>query len=256
MTAYQPVRSVLRAFDVLSAIGQAESSTIAELTKELKLPKATVIRLLETLVTAGYITRDKGRSGFRLTDKVYRLTRFQSAPFLIQAFRPRALELSRAFKWPVSVAVLDRDAMTIIYSTMMESPISWVPSGRRLPLLTRAIGRAYIAYCSDEKRRLLFKMIQQSSHPENKLVGNARYVKNMIEDVRRKGYAERDPKVKPVTQATIAVPLIVDADVVATMGMTYYVSAVDRDEAAKRYAPSLKSAAADIAINLAKLQER
>jgi IclR family mhp operon transcriptional activator len=253
MPAYKPVRSVLRALDVLSGVGQSAGTTITELTQQLKLPKATVIRLLETLGTAGYVTRDQMHQGYRLTDKVYRLTRFQSAPFLIQAFRPPALELSRTFKWPVSIAVLDRDAMTIIYSTMMESPISWVPSGRRLPLLTRALGRAYIANCSDEKRRLIFRMLQQSAHPENKLVRNTRYVKNMIDEVTRQGYAERDPKVKPDTQTTMAVPLIVDDDVVATIGMTYYVAAVRREEAAQRYAPSLRKAAAAIQANLDKL---
>lgn len=243
MGSFKPVRSVLRALEVLAYLGRHSDATVSELHRNLTLAKPTVVRLLETLMEAGYVTRDEGKPGYRITDKVYGLTGFQGGPLLIQATRSHALALTRRFKWPVSIAVLDHSAMRILYSTMTESPISWMPSGRQLPLLTRALGRAYLAYCSDEQQKLLLRIISKSENPEDRLVKVPRYWRTTINRVRNDGFAERDPTVEPRRQTTLAVPVMVANEPIATLGLTYYVSAVPRREAIDRYVPALKRAA-------------
>ena len=57
------------------------------------------------------------------------------------------------------IATFDRDAMLGRISTRHESPFSTDPDwlNKRLAMLLSALGRAYLAYCPDEERELIFE---------------------------------------------------------------------------------------------------
>ena len=181
-------------------LGHTRGASVGILHEQSGLPKATVVRLLETLIEGGYVWKDPHQNIYLISEKVYRLSGFHNAPLIIQAARPYALDLSQRFKWPASVAVLDHDAMIILYSTMTESPISWTPSGQRLPLLTRALGKAYIAFSSPEQQRLILNLLRKSDNPENALSKQPKPLQQMLREIREKGFAERDPRLVPVVR--------------------------------------------------------
>jgi IclR family mhp operon transcriptional activator len=250
MPSFAPVRSVLRALDILALIGRAGEGSVRDLSEKSGLPKATVVRLLETLIEAGYVWKDSAHGEYRITDKVYQLSGSYNGPLLIQASRPRALGLTRRFKWPVSVAVLDHDAMIILYTTMTESPISWKPSGQRLPLLTRALGRAYIAFCSPEQQRLILRILRTSASPDDRIARKPGAWEQILEKVRQDGYAARDPGTGPRLQTTLAVPIMVGGEPIATLGLTYYIAAVSPDEGVPRYVAALQEASRTIGTSI------
>lgn len=78
---------------------------------------------------------------------------------------------------------------------------------------------------------------------------------SLLAAIRKQGFAERDPMVQPRSSNTIAVPIVLDGRVLATVGMTYFTSALDRDEIVRRYVPLLKSLAGNIASSVSSLQE-
>jgi IclR family mhp operon transcriptional activator len=61
--------------------------------------------------------------------------------------------------------------------------------------------------------------------------------------------------VEPRSSGTIAVPIVVNRRVLATVGMTYFMSALDRTVIVRRYVPLVKALADNIAANVSSLQE-
>jgi len=61
--------------------------------------------------------------------------------------------------------------------------------------------------------------------------------------------------VEPRSSGTIAAPIIIDDRVLATVGMTYFTSALDRADIVQRYVPLVKGLADNIAASVASLRE-
>jgi IclR family mhp operon transcriptional activator len=60
--------------------------------------------------------------------------------------------------------------------------------------------------------------------------------------------------VEPRSSGTIAVPIIGKGKVLATVGMTYFMSALDRRDLAQRYAPLIQTLADNISSSVASLR--
>lgn len=249
MPSFKPVRSVIRALEVLSLINRDRGSSIAELHRNVGIPKPTLVRLLETLSTAGYVTKDKGRKEYRVTHLVERLSvGFYGSPLIVEAARDAALDLTQRLKWPITVAILDNDAMVVLYSTVPESPMSpgRPPAFSRYRLLTRAHGKAFLAFCSDEQRKLIVASLLKSKHPEDLLANSPQNINRIIAQTRKLGYAFRDPRVEPRISMSLSVPILARGEAIASLSLTYYASAMKQATAAQRYVPELQEAARSI----------
>ena len=64
MTAFEPVTSVLRAFEVLRIINERDQATVTEIHRVSGLPKPTILRMIETLIAAGYVVRENDRPAY------------------------------------------------------------------------------------------------------------------------------------------------------------------------------------------------
>lgn len=249
MASYHAVRSVVKALDLLVLINHRNGASIHDLSKATGIPKATVVRLMRTLIGAGFAIQHSERGNYYATSRLFRVFGgFWAASLLVEAVRPHAARLTRQFKWPISVAVLDCDAMIIADSTMRESPISWTPpaADRRLPILTAGHGKAFFAFCSPEQQRIVLDTLCRSRQPENVLAKRPAELAAMLEEVRRNGFADRDLATEPLHQNTIAVPLLARGDAIGSLGITYFRRAVSRDEALARYVRPLRRAAESI----------
>jgi IclR family mhp operon transcriptional activator len=123
----------------------------------------------------------------------------------------------------------------------------------RLCLLTRALGRAYIAFCPPAERDVLLALLASSSHPEDAGVRNRASALRIVETAQRMGYAQRAANVEPKSSSTIAVPIRRGGGVLATVGMTYFKSAVPRRDVGARYAPLLQELGRNIEASVARL---
>jgi IclR family mhp operon transcriptional activator len=124
-----------------------------------------------------------------------------------------------------------------------------------LSLLGRALGRAYLAFCPISERSMLLDMLARSQQPEDKRATERKSALALLATIRKQGFAERDQMVEPRSSGTIAVPIIANGRVLATVGMTYFTSALDRADIVQRYVPLLNSLAGNIAASVASLQE-
>jgi IclR family mhp operon transcriptional activator len=202
------------------------------------LPKATIVRLLKTLCEAQYVTNDRRQGGYQVTSNVKALScGYHGDPLVVEAARPWAIEFTRQHRWPIAMATFEKDAVFVRLSTIPDSPMSPFHGtiNLRLDLLTRALGRAYLAFCSDRERALLLDVLDVSN-------GDTRQaILTMLARVRKAGFALRDPTVEPRSSNTIAMPIMRGNDVLATIGMTYYNSAYPLSQAVSTFVPLLRT---------------
>lgn len=252
-----PVESVRRAMSLLHELNRQQVSSIRHLHHVTGLPKPTIVRLLDTFITLGYVVNDRRQGGYQVTSLVRSLSSgFHGDPLVVEAARPWAIAFTRKFQWPVAVAVLDRDAVAIRFSTIPDSPVSpfHATVNNRLQLMSRALGRAYIAFCPPNERNLLLRMLATSKDPEEEAARDRDAALTMLAMIRRAGFAERSANVEPKSACTIAVPVMLKRKVLATVGVTYFTSVMPKTEAIARYVPPLKEMAKNIQSSVQMIQ--
>ncbi len=238
MASSPAVQSVVRAIDLLQALNRAPVSTVAELHRETRIPKPSIIRLLQTLEACGLVRHAPQYGAYCLNAEVQTLSSgYHGAPCVVQAAAPIADGLTAEIKWPVAVGVFESDSMVVRYSTIPLSPLSLLQStiNMRLSLVSRAIGRAYLAYCEPEQRDHLMARLCESERDEDKFDPTALMVELVC--TRERGYALRCPTVRPVS-ATLAVPIFDAGRVVAAIGITWFSSALSPKQACRRRSKS------------------
>ncbi|MGV0816632.1 helix-turn-helix domain-containing protein [Martelella sp. AMO21009] len=251
MNSYMPVNSVLRSLEVLKILNRQRVSSVDHIHRVSGLPKPTVVRLLETLIEAGYVSKRESDKGYRVTSQVAALScGFHGAPLAVEAGRPWAQELTRVHKWPVAIAVPNGNAVMVCDTTCGESPMAPYHAliYKRMGLVTTALGRAYLAFCPPEERRLTMQLLKNSSHPDSEIMELSDMVDHVIRVTQKMRFAERIGVKASEPSSSVAVPIYGhdEGKILATIGMTYYTRAVRREDVLKRYVPQLKAASSAI----------
>lgn len=252
------VRSVERALAILQAMNRRPVSTVDYLHKATRLPKPTLVRLLHTMVKAGYLSNDVRQAGYQLTSLVTSLScGFHGDPLVVQAGQAWAINLTRQLKWPVGIAVFDEDAVAIRYSTVSDSPMSpfHATINMRLSLFSRALGRAYLAYCGGEQLEAIVARCAQSDDPENQLARDPAALRDLVLRIRAAGYAIRDRTVEPRNSNTIAMPILVGDEVAASIGVTYFTSGMRSRASLQQCIDALRATKQGIEGEICRLQK-
>ena len=254
VTSPKLVRGLLRGLLVLRALNENNFSSVLQLSKVTGLPRATIYRLLDTLMAAGYVTQGGNKDLYRLTIMVRTLSDgFNDEAWVSEIGSPVIADLGRKIVWPTDIATCDKEAMLIRETTHLTSPLSITRSavGLRVPMMFTAIGRAYLAYCSDTEREAIIRNIAATDTPEGAFARKRQAVDRMIAETRKRGYGAREGGILPST-GSIAVPVMWRGRVIACINMHYILSALTRDEVVKRYLGAMREAAAKIEDSLAK----
>jgi IclR family mhp operon transcriptional activator len=234
------IEPVSRSFAIMEALSRRPRGTVAVLADETRLPRPTVVRLLKTLIELGYATRISREAGYRLTDKVLGLAQgIRFVDHLIDVAAPHMSRFTRRYGWPLYLGTISDRAMTIRHSTATESPMSFERTAlqRRSPLLSSALGRAWLAFCPIEERRGVLRHL--GVKPDPKLT--AAFAK-----IKRDGYAftvlPRSGRLQGIGVA------IRDGErVMGCLSMRFIRSAMTENEAGRRYGAPLNALAAAIA---------
>jgi IclR family mhp operon transcriptional activator len=248
------VQSVSRALHLIEALNRRSTSTIAQLHQETRLPKPTIVRMLKTLVAEGYVAGDHRQAGYSVTARVNSLScGYHGDPMVVEVAKPWAIALTRKFGWPIGVGMIDHNMIVIRFSTIPDSAISPFHSSlnRRLGLISRALGLAYFAFCSDDEQRLLMRQLDSEDRDLLK-ERETGWLAHRVNKARQRGFAQRDPGVEPSNSNTVAVPIMAHGRIAATIGLTYFrIGASEKDVAT--FADALKATAKDIGDQIEKL---
>lgn len=237
MAAIEPIR---RSFVILEALSRRPHGTIATLADETGLPRPTVARLLKTLVELGYATQVSRHIGYRLTDRVLGLAQgIRFIDHFVDAAAPHMQRFTREHGWPLYLAAMSHRALIIRYSTAAESPMAFerLALRRHSPILSGAVGRAWLAFCSDEERRAALRDLDVRD--------DARLAAELAR-IRRDGHAFAITA-RPARLQGLAVPILGADRILGCVSMRFTRSAMNDAEAAVRFGAPLAALARAIA---------
>lgn len=252
------IRAAERTLTILACLNRRPTSTIQDLHNDTGLPKPTLVRFLRTMARAGYVTNDQRQAGYQLTSLVSSLSSgYHGDPLVIEAGRPWAIQLTRQLQWPVSIAVLDGHSVVVRFSTVADSPVSPFHStiNMQLSLFTNALGRAYLANCDVDQIEAFRRVAEEGSDPvAARIARDGDYLNTLIRSIRRSGYALRDMRVEPKNSNTLAVPIFLSGRVRASLGLTFFRSAIKSHDLFRDYAQKLKQVSAQITADTERLR--
>jgi IclR family mhp operon transcriptional activator len=249
MESTRPIRALIRGLEALAVLNRRNGATVSEVTAETKLPRTTTYRLLETLSRAGYIYRDGADDRYRLTVLVRSLADgFDDEAWVTQIARPCINELCREIVWPVSLTSPSGTSMLVRDTTDHASPLAVerFSAGFRIPLLTTSSGRVYLAFCPREQRDCLLEILSRSPRAEDALARSRPEVERMLEETREQGYATATRPRRVSEESIMAVPVLIEDRVLATVAIRFSAAAVPQRIAVERFLPKLRATAQKI----------
>ena len=246
-TDYSTVRSLVRGLDLLHALNSHNKgrASLAQLATQTGLHRTTVRRLLETLITEGYVLRSESDDRYVLTLKVRSLAEgFKDEERVSAISGPILAELLQQVRWPSDLCTPDGGSMLIRESTHRFSALSFNRAmvGERLPILLTAAGRAYFCYCADKEREALRALLCQDP-VQSRFATDDRFIANLLEQTQARGYSSNEGDwAAERKMGAIAVPIFDAGKVIASINVIYLTRAITHAEAAARYLPALVQA--------------
>jgi len=141
------VQSVERALDILDCLSSTKMN-LNDISKIVNLNKSTVHRLLQTLISKGFVVQDETSAQYGLTTKLVELgQRVIDDLNIVELAKPTLLKLNQLTQEVVHLVMIDQEGA--IYIDKIESSnnirmYSYV--GKRIPLHCSAVGKAYLAF--------------------------------------------------------------------------------------------------------------
>ncbi len=257
MPSFEPVRAIIRGLQVLRVISEDGPLAALDIGKRVALPQPTIVRILETLISAGYIYRLERSALYGVTARTLTLSKgFAATSRLVQLATPIIEELRTEIGWPSNLATYEQGQMSIAYTNRSEHGMSISSRlGARIPVLVTGVGVAYLAHLpADELERVLSQLRTSDSRWDT----NPRMLEGLderLEEVRRNGYALAEQayldEIYHSRIWAVAVPVVVDGRVTACLSSLILSSAGPQSRLMGKVLPPLKRAAQAIADRLA-----
>jgi len=254
------IRALERGIDVLQLLQTANAASLHDLHRTTRLAKATLMRVLLTLERRGLVWQ-------RMADGAYlpshtlqaRARHLDDEHHLVEVASPVLERLVRSVDWPSILAVPRLDYMEVIETNRPRSYFHHIPLGPvgfRINIPRSATGRAYLAFCGGAEREAILARLRASPQAGNAPARRGAWVARMLNEIRRKGYAEREPDFgghydKPRSawddgRNSIALPISVGGTVVGCVNLTWIAKVAPVQEIVRRHLASLRQATEEI----------
>jgi IclR family mhp operon transcriptional activator len=227
-----------------------------DLARSTGLPQPTVIRILETLVEAGYVDRAPDGMRFRVTARTQTLSRgYDGQKRLVELAEPLLEELRAEIGWPSNLATFDRDAMVIAYTNRSAYGLS-IPGrlGARIPLLATGVGIVQLAGLAPDALAHVLEGLKHSSERWDREPALWDSLDERLTAARRDGFGFADEQyLDAIYQSQIwavAVPVIVAGRTDAAISSLVLRSAGRRKRLLGTILPALRRTAARLAAKM------
>jgi DNA-binding IclR family transcriptional regulator len=157
------VTALARGLELLRAFEAGETYLgNGELSKRTRIPKPSVSRLTYTLTQLGYLKYNSHLEKYQLGPGVLALGyRFFAGHGIRQLARPYMQELANSTDCTIALGDVDRNAITYIDVCQGTGPlVVRLEAGSRLPLISTAIGRAWLCGVSEQRRALILDQLK------------------------------------------------------------------------------------------------
>jgi len=239
----------MRGLDALTVLNARDGASVSEVAREIRLPRTTVYRILETFCNAGFVFRDADDDRYRLTIRVRALSEgFDDQAWVTQIAKPVIRDLSREIVWPVAIATLAGTSMLVRESSDHATPQLLEPhsAGSRAPLLSTAAGLVVLANAPAPQRDALIEILAASNREEDKPARARDELLRTLGQIRSEGYASATHSRRLAEEISLGVPVLLDAGALAGLTVRFAASALPREAGVERFLPKLRHGAAKI----------
>ncbi|OGN88847.1 MAG: hypothetical protein A2Y88_03620 [Chloroflexi bacterium RBG_13_48_10] len=224
----QSVRAVERALDILLCFTMERTTlSLTEITEHVGMHKSTIHRLLATLESKRFITRNKATGMYQLGFLFFELASIMLKDLDIQQWAlPYLQQLSLQCGEMVDLAILDNGH--VVYLQVVESTQRVkiaAAAGEQLPVYCTATGKAFLAYLPEKQVRQILAQ-GMKKYTENTLISPDDLFKN-LHQTRERGFAISEQEYEKDINA-VAAPIMDSNDcpiaVIAIVGPSYRMS--------------------------------
>ncbi|WP_292898466.1 helix-turn-helix domain-containing protein [Nitratireductor sp.] len=242
------VRSLLRGLEILIAVNENPPATITRLVTLTGLPKATVIRLLATLRSAGYVRQNSDTGAYEPLPQVRRLASAMMVenPFLTEA-RQRLNVFGLQVGWPSDLLMAEPDAMVTAASNRDTSPIHLRRfEQRRFPILDSAAGLAYLAALPQGERLEIVKRQCAALDDGGNVQQRVDVTLQAITEVGNQGFSMHDYNAPMAGTRAVGVAVVSQGRPVGALVLIILKGAVTDGQLHEQYLPALQECAAGL----------
>jgi len=185
------VQAVEKALRILEALGnRASPLTLSEICETINLNMSTTYRLLQTLISKGFVHYDEFSGKYRLGIKTFRIgnAALYAIDFRAEA-RPLLQELVSLCKETANLVILDGNEVVYIEQVESRSMVRMLARlGSRLPAYSTGGGKAILAYLEEEE--LNEYLVRQNLVPHTvNTITSPTELKKALARIRQDGYA-------------------------------------------------------------------
>jgi IclR family transcriptional regulator, mhp operon transcriptional activator len=249
MDSTRPIRALSRGLDALTVLNLRDGATVSEIAHEIRLPRTTVYRILETLCNSGFVYRDSADERYRLTIRVRGLSDgFDDEAWVTQIAKPFIFDLTAEIVWPVCISTLSGTKMIVREVTDHSTPLALDrhAAGMRLPLLGSAAGRAYLAHCTQAQRDTLIELLARTGKEEDRQARNRTEVLRALADIKAQGYSSVTRARRLTDEVALSVPVMLDDRPLASLTLRCIAQGPNGTTGAERFLPKLLRCAVKI----------
>ena len=258
------INALARGLEVLQILQSSGALTLADLYRLTGIPKASLLRILKTLMERGFIWQrmvdDAWVPSFSLAELAGRMDRESQ---LVEVASPVLAALTAEIEWPSVLAVPRLTHMEVLETNAARAyfdNIALGPVGFEVNMLRSASGRAFVAFCEAPLREAILETLRRSERPGNRMAHSAEYVTQVLAETRAQGFGLRDPdfggdfdKGRAAAddgRDSLGLPIRLGNHVPGTLNITWTRRVMKRDRAVQLLVPPAQRAAAEIAHRL------
>ncbi len=246
---YRPVRALDRGLHLIEALAASGWSTPQELAVISGIDRATIYRLLATLVRTGYAERRIADGRFVLSARIRELASgVRDDDRLSAIIGPLLEELVLKLFWPSDFAMLVSGHLQIVASSHHLTTMTFFRGmvGQERPVVDSALGRAILAAMSDAEREHTLLALGGAQ--------NQGRIDHIISETRSAGYASAVGTTVADVSA-IALPVMVNEQVAGAINVVFFRSALTTAQAAERYLEQLRATVREAELRLARIMK-
>lgn len=245
-----------RGLELLLAIAQRGPTSLNEAHKLLGVSKPTALRALHALEHSSLLSRRLGDDAYVISAHARRLLTHEDMPTALAGASPQVLRaLASRVPWPADVGTREGAGIVVVDSNrrLLKWPHTLRVIGHRPHMLWSAMGRIHMACCPREERDEMIAALRKKGGADVRRFLDAGLLEGQISEVRRLGYARRDPRQPTIDaesrdpQEAIAVPIWHDGQLFGCMNCVWIAARMSEKQFIASYLPALNAAAGEIA---------
>lgn len=247
MSSKYNLSSLKRGLKALLLLNSYEALSASNLAFELKLPRTTARRILDTLVDEGYVEKIPDEFKYRITPAVNMLSAgFSDESWIAHVAEPLLRVKTADVGWPLSIATPAGQHMMVRVSTDRLTPLALdhFGVGFKTPMLHGTSGHVMLAFMSPRHQELMLEALSTSNDPHQAMARDRARVRAMLKQVKAQRYAHIIYREYP--EASVAVPIFHNGIVRACLLMAYVKTAIRAAQIRTEYVPMLQALAVEI----------